>query len=144
MIHCSDTLHQRKTCRAAELVVLILATSIISSCAYDGSRTYWATRKMAGSNAPDITKVGTVPFLTLFESLYSPVTAYVDSFEYTGELQASDGHVYMSFIGTRTIWHSLEEDKVLVAVGMIFPFIVDTAVFPFTGVIDTVYVLVAD
>ena len=123
-------MHLRTT--AALSLVLLLS----SSCAYKNQYTFANTRKLLDSDAPTMTKAFFAPLVCLGEGVWAPVASYIDA-----KHNATDeDHVYLSYIGTRTLI-TQDMNPVYKFVGGLFVATVDTLWFPIGGTMDTYYVL---
>lgn len=132
------------------ILLCVLAAFVICGCSstypYKGKAdrpyyTFAATRKLLeDENNIALTRTVASPFLMLPETFYSPVTAYIDS---TRNAPKSDGHVYLSYVGTRTILHSSLE-KPYRYTSCVFACMVDTLWFPVAAVADVIYSITRD
>ena len=115
---------------------LSLALLLCSGCAYKNQYTFANTRKLIDSDAPMATKSFFAPLVCLGEGIWAPVAAYIDAKDYATGID----HVYLSYIGTRTL---LDQDMnpIYKFVGGWFVAAVDTAWFPVAGTMDTFYAL---
>ena len=121
----------------ATLCAVFLA--VTPSCAYKNYYTFSGTRKLVESDAPAVTRVFFTPFILLFEGLWAPITAYMDT---SGYAEGKD-HVYLSYIGMQTLM-SARIDMGYKFVGSIMVIPIDTAWFPLAGTVDTIYALSSD
>lgn len=120
------------------LTTICLAT-LVSGCAtVDGYTTYGNTRKILKSNAPAIQKAVFSPILFVPDTAVSPLTSYIDSVAHAPE--SADKHVYLSYVGLRTMTRCGIDSPLMVLAGTIV-MIVDTVWFPIAGTVDTIYVL---
>ncbi|MHC4845951.1 MAG: hypothetical protein ACYTCU_07295 [Planctomycetota bacterium] len=121
------------------LLLLALALFIgTTGCAYNQHRNFGATEKWVGSDVDYVTKVTGTFFLSLGDSILSPVTMLCD--QVARDPQYHPEHKYYSYSGSRTIARS---DMGLGYQWMtMFPaLIIETVWFPITGLVDMVTVL---
>jgi hypothetical protein len=111
----------------------------MSGCAtYEGYTTYGSTRKLLNSKAPTVAKAAFSPIVFIPDTVVSPFTSYLDSVAHAPE--SSDSHVYLSYVGLRTMKRCNIDSPLMVLAGAMV-MIVDTVWFPIAGSVDTVYVL---
>ena len=128
--------------RFIKCVAVMGAVSVMAGCAntypYRGYCTYAATRKLLeDESAIVVTKAIGAPFLSIPETLYSPVTAYIDSSKHPPRSKR-DNHVYLSYIGLRTIKNS-DLPTPYKAFSGAFSTIIDTMWFPIAATVDVIY-----
>ena len=117
-----------------------LALLLSSGCAYDNYYSFANTRKLVDSDAPQVTKAVFAPMTLLFEGMYSPITAWMDAQNYAKDKEHEKEHVYLSYIGAKSLYDSDMHVMYKIAGSfMVLP--IDTVWFPVAGVIDTVYAL---
>jgi hypothetical protein len=115
---------------------LSLVLMLSAGCAYKNQYTFSATRKLLDSDAPTATKAVFAPLVCLGEGVWAPVASYIDA-----KRDAKDAdHVYLSYIGTRTLIGQ-DLNPIFKFVGGIFVATVDTIWFPIGGTMDTYYAL---
>ncbi len=119
------------------LICVLLVASV--GCTYGRYYTFANSRKLMESNAPNVTKVCFVVFVLIAETLWSPVTVYIDS----GDYMEDKDHVYLSYIGMQTLLGS-DMPVFYKVMGSILTAPIDTVWFPVAGTIDTFYALSRD
>ena len=107
-------------------ILTVFASVTLSGCQHSGAYTFGPSRKLMDSGAPDVTKGVFIPFLVLYDSFTSPATAYIDAAE---NAKTTTGHIYLSYIGTRTVWKSNMEDFYIYAA------------LPATALLDSIWFL---
>ena len=123
------------------LVVCCACLTVVPACqTYDGYYAYSNTRKVWNSESPAVVRVVGSFLLALPETLWSPVSLYVDASNRPPT--SDDGHTYWSYVGSRTLWDSTVHDVGMVAASLVMvPF--ETLWFPIGGIVDGVHVLVS-
>lgn len=131
----SEDSSMKRSILAATLVLLIAGPGC---AAYQGNYSFATTRKFLNSDVPSVTKAAFSPLVIVVEWFASPVTAYMDAFH---QAKQEEGHVYLSYIGVRTLSqsHRLDPPYKIFAGILVAP--IDTLCFPIAGTIDTIYVL---
>ena len=112
--------------------VLSLVLILSAGCAYKNQYTFAATRKLLDSEIPTVTKAVFAPLVCLGEGIWAPVASYIDA---SNESEDVD-HVYLSYIGTRTLIGQ-DLNPIYKFVGGLFVAVVDTVWFPIGGTMDT-------
>ncbi len=112
---------------------------VCAGCAsvnYEEKYTFGPTRKLMDSGAPGAAKKVFSPLVFIPDTISVPITAYRDAAAKPPE--AKGGHVYLSYIGTRTTMYS-DLKPVYKWTGGVVIAIVDTLWFPVAGLVDTIY-----
>ncbi len=122
--------------RLGTTAVLSLVLVLSSGCAYKNQYTFANTRKLLDSDAPTMTKAVFAPLVCLGEGVWAPVASYIDAKHNARD----ENHVYLSYIGTRTLI-TQDMNPIYKFVGGLFVAFVDTLWFPVGGTLDTYYVL---
>ncbi len=122
--------------RLGTTAVLSLVLVLSSGCAYKNQYTFANTRKLLDSDAPTMTKAVFAPLVCLGEGVWAPVASYIDAKHNARD----ENHVYLSYIGTRTLI-TQDMNPIYKFVGGLFVATVDTVWFPVGGTMDTYYVL---
>jgi hypothetical protein len=127
------------TRRRSQLAAVGLTLCLGGCSAYGDSYSFANTRKLLDSNAPDVTRVVFAPFVGMFDALASPATTYADAARRAPE----DEHLYLSFVGLRTLWAS-ELSPAYAVMGTLLVGTVDLGWFAAAGICDVVYALFSD
>jgi hypothetical protein len=118
-------------------LVAILAVFCSGCASYMDYYTYSSTRKFVDSGTPDVTKVVCSPLVFIPDTIGSPFALYKDALAGHAP-ESKGGHVYLSYIGLRTLLAS-DMTSVYQWVGGTMVCITDTLWFPIAGIADTIY-----
>ena len=87
------------------------------------------------------------PLWFIPETIASPVTSYMDAANHPPESSDADHHVYMSYVGYKTMKNAMELDndtmssKPVMTVSWCVITLVDTAWFPVALIIDSLWIV---
>ena len=126
--------------RVQVVVITLLLSCTLAGCVHNDFVTLGSTRKIANAETPFVTKGAYIPAI-IVEFAISPITGYVDAVR--NPATNENGDVYFSFIATRTLaradmsmWHHF--------VSIPGPLILDIVLFPISGIVDGIRILVSD